>query len=122
DDVLVIDECGRARLDEEALGEVARCGREEFDRDATRELDVAREVDLAHATATELADQLVLPQAQAGIEPQAIDAIAWLVRVGHADRHPDLETAIECGAARRRGMRLARDTELRGRRARRRRR
>ena len=58
DDVLVRAARGRARLDEEPLHEVRLVVEQELDRDLAAELGVAREEDLAHAAARDLADQL----------------------------------------------------------------
>ena len=71
DDVLVVAVRGRARLDEEAIGDVARRVEQELDRDAAAELGVARGEHHAHAAAAELADQLVLVDATAFDEPHA---------------------------------------------------
>jgi hypothetical protein len=64
DDVLVAASRGRARFDEKPLGQLRRARAEELHRDAPAEPRVAREIDLAHAAAAELADQLVMLDAQ----------------------------------------------------------
>ena len=68
DDVVVGALRGRLRLDQEALGEIARCLGHELDRDAAAEPRIARSEHHTHTAATELADQLVLMYARTRLE------------------------------------------------------
>ena len=70
-DVLVVALRGRARLRQEAVGDLARAREHELDRDAPAKPGVARGEHDAHAAAPELADQLVVTDRRAGHEPGA---------------------------------------------------
>jgi hypothetical protein len=67
-DVLVMAARRRARLGHESLNETGMMLGEQLERNPSAQAQIAGQIHLAHAAATELANQLVLADATAGTQ------------------------------------------------------